>query len=106
VGHAQGELGTPAVAQPEHLLADRRPAPALVPQLLRLHGRHQELLRTGPGHLLADDLDDLGAHPDRQRQEAVVPCHQLADEPGPQQEPVADRVGARGHLAQRGDVEL
>ena len=80
--------------------------PLLLPQLGRLHRRQQELLRPGGGHLLPDDVDDLRADPDRQRQQRVVPGHQLADVPGPQQQPVADRVGPGGVLAQRGNVQL
>ena len=41
-----------------------------------------------------------------ERQQRVVTCHQLADEPGPQQQPVAGRVGVRRVLSQGRDVQL
>ena len=43
---------------------------------------------------------------DAERQHAVVTGHELADEPGAQQQPVARRVGVGGILAQGGNVEL
>ncbi len=43
VGHAQGQVGAAPVLQPEHLLAHHLPAAAALPQLARVHDRHQEL---------------------------------------------------------------
>jgi hypothetical protein len=98
VGHAEREVGAPAVAQPEHLLAHGRPAAGPLPDLGRVHHRQQELLAADAVHLLADDLDDPGPHPHRQRQQRVVAGHELADVAGPQQQPVAGGVGTAGVL--------
>ena len=100
VRHAEHDLGALAVLEAEHLLAhDREPA-GLLPDLGGLHARQQELLRADPVHLLADDLHDLRADADAERQQAVVAGHQLADEAGPQQQPVARarprRLGRHG----------
>ena len=104
VRHAERELGALAVLEPEHLVAHDLPAAAALPELGRVHDRHQDLLGADPVHLLADDADDLEPDPDRQREQRVVPRHQLADVPGPQQQPVAGRARLRGVLPQGRDV--
>jgi hypothetical protein len=104
VRHAEREVGALAVLEPEHLIAHELPAAAALPYLSRVHDRHQDLLGADPVHLLADDADDLQPDPDRQREQRVVPCHQLADVPGPQQQPVAGRARLRRVIPQRRDV--
>jgi hypothetical protein len=102
--HAQHEFGALAVLELEQLVAHDREAAAALPDLGRLHDRHHELLGTDPVHLLADDADDLQPHSHRQWQQRVVPRHQLADVPGPQQQAVAGRARLRGVVPQRRDV--
>ena len=104
VGHAEDDIRALAVLEAEHLLAHDRQPPALLPELGGLHGREQELLAPDPVHLLPDDRHDLGPDPDPERQQAVVAGHELADESGPEQQPVARRVRVGRILAQGGNV--
>jgi len=71
-----------------------------------VHHRHQDLLGADPVHLLADDPDDLEPDPLAERQQRVVPGHQLADVAGAEQQAVAGRAGVRRVVAQRRDVHL
>ena len=104
VGHAEDEVRALAVLEPEQLVAHQLPAAALDPQLGRVHDRHQELLRADPVHLLADDPDHLEPDPLAERQQRVVPGHQLADIARAEQQAVAGRAGVGRIVAQRGDV--
>ena len=61
--------GALAVGEPEHLLGHDLPAAAALPDLRRVHVGQQHFLGADPVHLLPDDLDDLGPHPDRERQQ-------------------------------------
>ena len=61
VRHGQRHVGALAVLEAEHLAADGVPAAALLPDLRRLHDRHEHLLAADGVHLLADDLLDLAA---------------------------------------------
>jgi hypothetical protein len=96
VGHAEGDVGPLAVAQAEHLLAHRVPTARPLPDLGRMHRRQDELLRSDAVHLLADDVDDLGPDPHREREQHVVARHQLADEASPDQQAVAGRLRVGG----------
>jgi hypothetical protein len=57
-------------------------------------------------HLLADDVDHLGPHPDRERQQRIVARLELPDVPRADQQPVARRPGVRRVLPQGRDVHL
>ena len=59
VGRPEQHLALMAIGDAQHLLAVIVVAAALLPQLGRLDGRHQQFLRPGPVLLLADDLLDL-----------------------------------------------
>ena len=106
VSHAQHDLGALAVPEPEHLLAHHVEPAALDPDRRGLHARQQHLLAADPVHLFPDRGHDLGPDPHGQRQQAVVTGHQLADEPGADQQPVAGGVRVRGILPEGGDVQL
>jgi len=55
--------------------------------------RHGDLLAADPVHLFSDDGVDLVHHSLSQRQVDVDPGCQLADQPCPDHQPVADRFG-------------
>jgi hypothetical protein len=82
------------------------PAAAALPDLRRVHVGQQHFLRADLVHLLPDDLDDLGPDPDRERQQGVVPGHQLPDVARPEQEPVAGRARVGRVVPEGGDVHL
>ena len=104
--HAEDDIRALAVLQPEHLLAHHAEPAALLPDLRGLHRRQQELLRPDPVHLLPDHVHHLGPDPDAERQQAVVTRHQLADETGPDEQPMAGRVRIGRVLTQCRDVQL
>ncbi len=106
VGHSQCELRALAVGEPEHLLAHDLPAAAALPDLRRVHVGQQYFLRADLVHLLPDDLDDLGPHPEGERQQRVVPGHELPNVPGAEQQPVARRTRVRRVVPEGRDVHL
>ncbi len=59
VGHAEAQVGSVAVLEPEQLFADSVPAPGFLPDLRRVHGGQLELLPADAVHLIADDSFDL-----------------------------------------------
>ena len=76
------------VGEAQHLLAVVVVAAAFLPELGRLHCRHQDLLAAGGVHLLAHDLLDLAQHAQSQRQPAVDAGARLPDHAGAQHQPV------------------
>src|SRR6266498_1833501 len=69
-------------------------------------GSREELRATDAVQLLADDLDDRGPDPHRQRQQRVVAGHELAHVDGPEQQAVAGGVGTAGVLPEGWYKEL
>ena len=65
----------------------------LLPQIGRLHHGHQQFLGTGPVHLLADDVLDFADRRKTKGQIGIDTGGELAHEPGPQHEDVADNFG-------------
>jgi hypothetical protein len=106
VRHAQHHVRALAVLQPEHDVAHRGQAAALLPDLGGLHHGQQELLRPDRVHFLPDHVHDLGADTDAERQQRVMPGHQRADEASPEEQPVAGRVRIGRVLTQCRDVQL
>ena len=106
VGHAQGQLGTLAVGEAEHLVAHRRPTPRLLPHRRRVHGRQQELLAADGVHLGPHDGCHLLVDPPTQRQHGVVAGLELADEPAAHEQPVAGGLGLGRCVAQGGDEQV
>jgi hypothetical protein len=82
------------------------PAPRLLPQLGRLHRRHQDLLGTGAVHLLAHDRLHLAQHPQPHRQPGIEAGGELADHAGTQHQLVADHLGIGRGLFYGGDKVL
>ena len=101
VGRPVQHLAVVPVADAQHLLAVIVVAPALPPQLGRLHRRHQNLLRPGAVLLLAHDLLDLFEDAQAERQPRIDPGARLADHPGAQHQPVRDDLRLARVLAQQ-----
>ncbi len=101
VRRAEAEVAVVAILDAQQLLAVVLPAPALLPELGGDHGRHQDLLRPGAVHLLADDVLDPAHGAQPERQEVVDAARDLADHAGAHQQLVADDLGVGGVLAER-----
>ena len=99
-GRRVAELALGAVLDAQHHRPVEVPAPRLLPQLGRLHRRHQQLERPGTVHLLADDVLDLAQHPEADRQPGVEAGGQAADQAGPQHQLVAHDLGVGRYVAQ------
>ena len=90
-----------AVADAQHLLAVDLVAAAFPPDLGRLDGRHQQFERAGAVLLLAHDLLDLAQDAEAKRQPGIDAGARLADQPGPQHQPVRDDLGFLGIVAEQ-----
>jgi len=106
VGHRQGHVAALAVLEAEHLAADGVPAAALLPDLRRLHDRHEHLLAADGVHLLADDLLDLLHDAPAGRQVHVDAGGELAHEAGADHELVAHGLRAGRILFDGGQEQL
>ncbi len=98
MGGAEAVLGVLAVADLEQLPAELLPASGLLPQLLRLDGRHQNLDGAGRLHLLAHHGFDLAQHAQAERGPGVDAGRQLADHAGTQHQLVAGDLGVGGNF--------
>ena len=104
VRHREDEVAAAAVLQPEEL--GDPDAPGLLPQLGGREHRHQHLLGADPVHLLPDHLHDLLVVFQPAGQEAPQAGADLADQPGPDEQLVGDRLGVRGVVAQGRQEQL
>ena len=89
----------------QHLLAIVMVAAALLPELGRLHRRHQDLLAAGGIHFLAHHLLDLAQYPMAERQPAINAGARLPDHAGAQHEPVRDDLRL-GRVLSQGRQEV
>jgi hypothetical protein len=69
------------------------PAPGFLPQLGRLHQRHQQLDRAGLVHLVTDDRLDLADHPQARRHISVDAGSEALDHARAHHQLVADDLG-------------
>ena len=92
VGHAQRQIRSLTILEAEHLVAHDLPAAGPLPQRCGMHGGQPELLAPDGIHLLAHDVGDLLVHLQAEWQKGVVPGVQLADETGPDQKLVTNRL--------------
>ena len=89
-----------AVVDAQHLLAVDFVAAALLPDLGRLDGRHQQLERAGAVLLLAHDLLDLAQDAEAQA-EATNRCRRwTGGSAGPEHQPMRDDLGFLGIVAE------
>ena len=98
VGGAEAEFPLVAILDAQQLGTVLLPAPGLLPQLRRLHRRHQDLQGPGPVHLLPDDPLHLAQDPQSQGQPGIEARRQLADHARPQHQAVTDHLRVRGGL--------
>ena len=112
VGHhffvrgAQAEVRALAVLEPQELAAVELPAPALLPQLARLHGGHQQLLAAVLLQFFAHDRLELADAAQRQRQVVVDAGGHFLDHAGTHHELLADHVRIARRLAVGLEKEL
>ena len=102
VGRAYAEFALVAVLQAQQLRAVLLPAPRLLPQLGRLHRRHQHFQGAGSVHFLADDGLDLAQYPQAHWQPGVETRGQAADHAGAKQQLMADYHRVGGGFFERG----
>jgi hypothetical protein len=105
-GGLQREVALVPVLEAQQLGAHLVPAAGLLPQLGRLHQRHQQFDRAGPVHLLADDVLDLADHPQAHRQVVVDAGAEPLDQARTHHQPVADHFRVGGRFLLGGDEEL
>ena len=98
VGGTEAEFPLVTVLEAQQLRAVLLPAPGLLPQLRRLHRRHQHLQGPGAVHLLPHDALHLAQHPQPQGQPGVEARRQLADHARPQHQPVTGYLRVGGGL--------
>src|SRR4051812_8598307 len=96
LGHAEHVGAALAVLDLEELVDVV--AAGLLPQLRRMHDRHEHLPRPDRVHLLADDLLDLAVDTPPCGQERPQTGADLPDEARPHEQLVADRLGVGGGL--------
>ena len=100
VGRPVEHLALVAVLDAQHLLAVGLVAPAFLPEVGRLDGRHQQFDGAGAVLLLAHDLLDLLQHPQPERQEGIDAGRLLPHHAGAQHQPVGDDLGLLRGLSQ------
>ena len=88
------------VVHAQQLRPELLPAARFLPELGRLHRRHQQLDRPGAVHFLADDGLDLAQHAQAQRQPRVQAGGETADQAGAQHQLVAHHLGVGGNVPQ------
>ena len=103
IGRAIEHLTVVPVDDAQHFLAIGVIAPRFAPQISGLDRRHQHFDRAGADLLLADDGVDLVEHAQPQRQPGVNAGGLLANEPGPQHQPMRDDLRLLGRFAQNGE---
>ena len=95
-----------AVLDAQHFRAVVAVAPALLPDLGRLDGWHQQFDGAGPVLLLAHDLFDLLQDRKTQRQPGIDAGARLADHARPQHKPVGYDFRFLGIVAKNGQEIL
>ncbi len=103
VGHSEAHVTAVPVLEPEHLVLDVVPAARLLPELRGMEHRHRDLLTADPVHLVPDDRVDLVDGSLAEREVHVDPGGQLPYQTGADHQPVADRLGVGGILAESRD---
>src|SRR6185436_10076823 len=98
---AEAEVALVTILDPEHLWAEFVPTPAFLPQLGRLHRRHDQLDRAAAIHLFAHDALDLTQYSQYERHPGVQSAAELPDQAGAQHELVADELSLGGGFFQR-----
>ena len=106
VGRAETEIVAVPVLDFQHLRAEHRPAPGLVPQLGGLHGGHQELDTAAPVHFLAHDVFHLAQHAQTERHPGIQAAGQFSDIAGAQHQLMAGQFRLGWGFFQGGDKKL
>ncbi len=102
VGRPVEQFALVPVFYAQHLWAVSVVAAGLAPEIGELQGRHEQLDRPGPVHLLTDDLRDLLQHPEAERQPGIDARRLLPDHACAQHQPVRDDLGLFRIFAENG----
>ncbi len=105
VGGTETELPIVPVGEPQQFRSVLLPAAGLLPQLCRLDGGHQQLLRASPIHLLPHDVFHLAQHPQPEGQPGIEPRGEATDHAGAQHQLVADHFGIGRGFPQGGEKQ-
>ena len=100
VRRSDAELAIVAILEAQELGAVVLPAPALLPELGRAHRRHEDFLRAGAVHLLANDRLDPADGAQTERKKIVDAARDLTDHPRAHEELVAHDLGVGGVFLQ------
>src|SRR6185436_3033424 len=106
VRRAEAEVALVAILEAQQLGAVLVPASRFLPQLGRLHRRHQHFLRAGAVHLFAHDRLDFAQRAQTERQPGVDAGGELADHARAQHQFVGDGLGVGGGFANGREQEL
>lgn len=100
------EVALVAILEAQQLVAHLVPAAGLLPQLARLHHRHQHLHRAGGVHFLTHDLLDLADHAQTHGHVRIEARAKLLDHAGTHHQLVRDDLRVSGRFLERGNEEL
>ena len=103
LGHAEAQVPSGPVLEPEHVVAYLIPASALPPELGRMQFGQEKFLRADRVHFFPDDPLDLQKRAARQKKIAIETRPELANIAGPQQQLMADHFGLGRGLAKSGN---
>ena len=99
------EVVTPAVLQPEEVVAIVRPATGGLVRLTRQQCREVHLLETGAVHLLTNDVLDVAVHGPPERQPGEAAGRGTPDVPAADEQAVARHLGVRRVLSKGPEEE-
>ena len=102
VGRTEAERALVPVLDAQQLGAILLPAPGFLPQVGRLHHRHQDFLCARGVHFLAHDGFHLAQDAQTQRQPTVQSGREFADHAGAQHQLMADDLRFRWSFLERG----
>ncbi len=105
VGRSDHEIGLLAILEAQQFGAVFFPTARFLPQLGRLHCRHQQFDRTCPVHFFAHDGFHLADRTQADRQVVIDAAGDAADHAGAHHELVADDLGVGRRFFQRADKE-
>ena len=106
VGRTKAVLTVGTIRHAQQQRAVLVPAPGLLPQFGRMHGRHQEFERACAVHFLAHDHLDLAQHAQTKGHPCEKARGEAPDQAGSQHELMADELSFRRYFLEGCQSEL